>query len=547
MDLTDLQRVRPAPVVALEAARERGAAPRFLVRRGGGWHPVSWTELGRQIRAVAASLTAAGIQPGDRVAVFGHNSVAWAAAALGIQAAGAVLVPIYPASTAEQVGYILDHAGASAVFAGDDELRGRVAHRHLLSLDEGGPVPFGELLARGAAIDAAEPDRVDRALAALELDDTCLLLYTSGTSGNPKGVPLTHRNLGTNAADWLACNAPLLHDGAVDLLWLPMSHVFGLGELCLGNTLGFTTYMATPRDVLDHLPEVAPTVFFSVPAYWDKLAGQALGEPDPARRIALLRRATGGRLRFCLSGGAGLGREVKELFHAAGVLIIEGYGLTECSPTLTLNRPGAFRFDTVGRPLPSVELRLDEDGEILARGPNVFAGYYRDEAATTAAFTDDGWFRTGDVGRFTDDGYLQIVDRKKDILVTAGGKNIPPANIELRFRGEPLIEHLLVYGDGKKYLVAGVWPSAAARAELAPDELRARLRGVLARVNGELARCETIKRFAVFDEPLTVEAGLVTSSFKLRRKRLVEVFGPRLEALYDDPAAAVSPAEEGAR
>ncbi|MBA3465041.1 MAG: AMP-binding protein, partial [Deltaproteobacteria bacterium] len=227
---------------------------------------------------------------------------------------------------------------------------------------------------------------------------------------------------------------------------------------------------------------------------------------------------------FCLSGGAGLKVEIKELLHAAGVLIIEGYGLTETSPTLTLNRPGAFRFDTVGKPLPSLELKLDTDGEILARGPNVFSGYFKDPDATAAAFTEDGWFRTGDVGRWTDDGFLQIIDRKKDILVTSGGKNIPPANIEARFVDDPIIERVVVYGDARPYLVAAVWVRADASADLVGARIDA--------INKELARYESIKRHFIAETPLTVEDGLLTSSLKLRRKAVYERLRDRFEALY---------------
>jgi long-chain acyl-CoA synthetase len=275
----------------------------------------------------------------------------------------------------------------------------------------------------------------------------------------------------------------------------------------------------------------------SVPSLWEKLA---IAAKDDVER---LREVTGGRMRFCLSGGAGLKREVKELFHRAGILVIEGYGLTECSPTLTMNRPDAFRFDSVGKPFPSVELRLAEDGEILARGPSVFSGYHKDPAATRDAFTDDGWFKTGDIGRFTDDGFLQIVDRKKDILVTAGGKNVAPANIELRFKDDPFIEHVVVYGDGKRYLVAGVWPSARAveahleKSGVAEGAREEALRALLARrvelANAELASFETIKRFAVVSEPLTVEAGFLTPTLKVKRKKVYEHFAPVFEALYE--------------
>jgi long-chain acyl-CoA synthetase len=207
-----------------------------------------------------------------------------------------------------------------------------------------------------------------------------------------------------------------------------------------------------------------------------------------------------------------------------------------------MNRPDAYRFDTVGRPVPAVEVRLAEDGEILAKGRNIFSGYHKDPTATAEAFTEDGWFKTGDVGRFTEDGFLQIVDRKKDILVTAGGKNIPPANIELRFRDDPLVEHVVVYGDGKRYLVAGVWPNRAemtARLAARPEgptrdaAQRALLQTTIDAVNVDLASFETIKRFAIFDEPLTVDGGMLTPTLKVRRKKVYERFGAALEALYE--------------
>jgi long-chain acyl-CoA synthetase len=348
--------------------------------------------------------------------------------------------------------------------------------------------------------------------------------------------------VGVNGSDWLKCNAPLVETEDVDVLWLPMSHIFGFGEACLGNTLGWTTYMSDPASVLKHLPEVKPDVFMSVPAVWEKLAMSAMNETEPARRTAALAAVTGGHLRFCLSGGAGLKREVKEFFHANGQLIIEGYGLTETSPTLTLNRPDAFRFDTVGKVLPSVQLKLAEDGEIMAKGPSVFGGYHKDPAATAEVFTDDGWLKTGDVGRFTDDGFLQIIDRKKDILVTAGGKNVPPANIELRFRDDPFVSAVVVYGDAKRFLVAAVWlheqavNAHLAEAKVAPgamDEARkALVQTRLDQVNAQLASYETIKKFVIIESPLTVESGLLTSTLKVRRKEVYKQFGARLEALY---------------
>jgi long-chain acyl-CoA synthetase len=479
-----------------------------------------------QIRGVARWLVEHGVQPGERIAIYAPNSVAWAAAALGAQTAGAVFVPIYPASTVDQISYILEHAEIKFVFVAGKELIARLEKARTLV-----PVPPQVVAVDDAAFeqavvrDAADPGAVDARLNGLELDQPAQMLYTSGTSGNPKGVPLTHRNVGQNGADWLQCNAPVLAEGDRDLLWLPMSHIFGFGELCAGNLLAWETYLATPADVLELLPQVAPHVFMSVPAYWEKIARAIATHAD---RDQALRRVTGGHLRFCLSGGAGLKLEIKQQLHAAGMLIIEGYGLTETSPTLTLNRPGSFRFDSVGKPLPSLELKLDVDGEILARGPNVFAGYFKDPAATAAAFSEDGWFRTGDIGRWTEDGFLQIIDRKKDILVTAGGKNIPPANIEAKFVDDPAIERVVVYGDARPYLVAAVWMRpdvpTGERAQLAAKRID--------EVNGDLARHETIKKHFIVDAPLTVEDGTLTSSLKLRRKAVYDRLRDRFEALY---------------
>ncbi len=523
MDVTAYLTVRPAPCAVLDALPARADQVRFRVRKpDGSWTAVTWGEFGAQIRAAAALVIDAGVQPGDRVAVFGANSVAWAAAALGVQAAGAVMVPIYPASTAAQAAYVLTHAACKAVFA-TAALRERVsgpAAANLFDLDD--PATFD----RGLALERAHPARVQARLDAIDLDRPGLMLYTSGTSGNPKGVPLTHRNVGVNGADWLRNNAALLGPEDRDLLWLPMSHIFGFGQMCSGNVLGWETWMTTPAEALALLPEVAPHVFMSVPAYWEKLARAMIAEAgdDPARRRAALARLTGGRLRFCLSGGAGLKVEIKEALRDAGVLIIEGYGLTETSPTLTLNRPDAFRFDSVGKPVASVELRLADDGEIEARGPSVFGGYHDDPAATAAAFTDDGWFKTGDVGRWTEDGFLQIVDRKKDILVTAGGKNVPPANIESRFADHPAIERVVVYGDARSYLVAAVW--------LAPGAAEADAARSVAAVNADLASFETIKKYWIADEPLSVEGGTLTTSLKLRRKAVYARYRERFEALY---------------
>jgi long-chain acyl-CoA synthetase len=576
MDITPFLDLRIAPRAVFDSLEERRTRVRFMVpapKGEGDWRAVTWGAFAQEIREIALFLSTV-LELGDRAAIYAPNRVEWASAALAIQAAGGVMVPVYPASTAEQLGYVAAHSDAKVLFVDTAALLGRVlvAHESLVNVErivlmdaaldaarvhealrakgarvvayeaiERKIVSFARARAIGAEKDKEDPRAFERTMSSVSLDQPGLMLYTSGTSGNPKGVPLTHRNIATNGLDWLKCNAPLLDEGGVDVLWLPMSHIFGLGEMCLGNTLGWTSYLSDPAGCLSLLPQVKPSVFMSVPSHWEKLAVLAMHEPTPEARLQRFKEVTGGKLRFCLSGGAGLKREVKDFFYSCGLLLVEGYGLTETSPTLTLNRPDAFRFDSVGKALPSVELRLAEDGEILARGPNVFGGYHKDPEATREAFTADGWFKTGDVGRFTDDGFLQIVDRKKDILVTAGGKNVPPANIEIRFRDDPLIAHVVVYGDAKKYLVAGVWlvdeTIKAALADVSPETRSSARRALVQKridqVNAGLASYETIKQFAILDEPLTVEAELLTPSLKVRRKKVYDRFRDVFEGLYD--------------
>jgi long-chain acyl-CoA synthetase len=546
MDVTPYLEPSIAPRAVFSHLPVRGDEPRFMVPAGEGtWSPVTWGAFADQIRQIALFIHGE-LDAGDRAAIFAPNRVEWLSAALGVQAAGGVMVPVYPSSTAEQMAYIVAHSDSKLLFVDQAPLLERVleawdelsAVRRIVVLDDALEVEavargrgekvirWSQAMEMGAAHGRQNPGAFERVMDRVDLDQPGLMLYTSGTSGPPKGVPLTHRNVAVNAGDWLRCNAPLLEEGDVDLLWLPMSHIFGLGQACLGNTLGWTTYLADPATVVAKLSEVRPHVFMSVPSVWEKMATMAGGRVEEFGRI------TGGRLRFALSGGAGLKREVKKFYQRAGILLLEGYGLTECSPTLTLNRPGAVRFDSVGRPLPSVKLRLADDGEILAQGASVFAGYHKDPEATTAAFTEDGWFKTGDIGRFTEDGFLQIVDRKKDILVTAGGKNVAPANIELLFQDDPLIDQVVVYGDGQKYLVAGVWLNQAAAAERDQDELRSQVRERIDAVNQKVASFETIKKFMLVDGPLTVENGLLTPTLKVRRKKVYERFGPAFATLY---------------
>lgn len=548
--------------------------PRCLVpTTSGDWQPVTWGEMAERSERLAAFLMARGIDQDRKVAVLANTRLEWGLAGIATLAARGVLVPVYPTLVGDPLAHILAHSDARVLFVESaEQLRrvlavwGRLAVETLVTFESLDPstlfketgVEPSRLAGRVLSLEQAEglglerltdnPAWVRDRLASVHLDDLGYLIYTSGTTGMPKGVQLSHRNVAVNGADWIALNGPLLHEGDSDVLWLPMSHIFGWGEFALGNQLGFLTYLSNPLQALDHLRDCSPQVFMSVPAYWEKLAERArAASPDPAAQCAALRRLTGGRLSFCLSGGAGLKREVKELFLAAGIFIVEGYGLTECSPTLTMNRVDDFDFDSVGKPFPSVRLKIAADGEILTKGEHIFRGYYKDPFATHAMFDEQGWLKTGDLGRFNERGFVQIIGRKKEILVTAGGKNIPPENIELRFRGEPLISRVIVYGEGKHYLTALVdIDEAAALARLqaegaaptGPVRTDPRVRVWVAErieaINQTLARYETIKRFCITDRPLTLEAGFLTPSLKVKRTEVYARFRPLLEALYDD-------------
>ena len=557
---------------------------RCMVRRDDGtWDPITWGTLAERVERIAAFLIHRGLQRDRKAAVMSSTRVEWGLAGLGILAARGVLVPVYPSLTADSLAHILGHSDARVLFLehaqqletvlqfwdalaldtliiiepldtdhsldqGLDQGLAAAARRAGIAIDRiaGRCFSLQQAEAVGAELLQRRPALVQQRLGTIRLDDVGLLVYTSGTTGMPKGVLLTHRNLGINGDDWIRVNGPLLKDGDLDILWLPMSHIFGWGQFCLGNQLGFLTYFSTPSDALEDMVELSPQVFMSVPAYWEKLAQRAQSVADDAEaQRAELRRLTGGRLSFCLSGGAGLGLEVKEFFRAAGIMIIEGYGLTECAPTLTMNRVDDYNFESVGKPFPRVRIKLAPDGEILAKGENCFSGYYKDPAATAAMFDAEGWLKTGDLGRFDERGFLRLIGRKKEILVTAGGKNIPPQNIELRFRNDPLISQVVVYGDGKPYLTALVDINEQTALELlrqaqehpAPavrdhPRIHRAISARIAAVNADLASFETIKAFAIAAAPLTPESGLLTASLKVKRAMVYAAYRDVLEALY---------------
>jgi long-chain acyl-CoA synthetase len=567
----------------------------------GGFRPVPAAEARRETFALAAALPTLGLERGDRVAILATTRHEWTRCDMANLLAGLVTVGIYPTSTVEQVGYILRHGGCRVLVIEDAAALERVADAvrgspveavYLLdpgaTVDVGVPVaPLEELAAVGRQrLDAGGEEAVVAEARKARPDDLLTLVYTSGTTGEPKGAMLTQRNL-FHVTDVVT---ELIGFGPEDrsLVYLPLAHILQRYTLYLGLRAGGQGwYLSDIPRLGEVLEEVQPTILAAVPRVLEKIHAKAMarGEALDARKrrvfhwafrighevaaatragrsvgwwtrvkhrvadrlvFTKIRAKLGGRVRLVVSGGAPLAPYLSEWFHAAGLLVVEGYGLTETSAPATTCTPDAYRFGTVGRPIPRTEIRIDADGEVLIRGPGVFTGYYRDEEATAAALSADGWFRSGDIGDVDADGYLRITDRKKDIIITAGGKNIAPQPLENLLKEHPLVGQAMVWGDQKPYLVAlltldpdaipeqaprfGVEPTLEAMA--ASPAVRAELDAWVAAVNARVARYETIKRHAVLSVAFVPENGYLTPTLKLKRRIIRQDFGDDIERLY---------------
>ncbi len=580
---------------------ESGEVPAQMVRRAGEWRTLTWDEVGEIVREVALGLLALGRQPGDTVALLSHSRAEWVQADFAILSTGAVTVPIYPTYTPEQIAYIVNDAEArTLIVENPDQLAKALQAREQMprleqivviqGLAQGTPpVLTWEELRRLGRAQAERLEAVLRARsAALGAEDTATIVYTSGTTGPAKGVVQTH---GNHLAMIRACaQVTPVQPGDFHLLFLPLAHSFSRLDSYNAVYRRLTTAFAeSVEKVADNLRQIRPHFICSVPRVFEKVYAGVLakvqsgspikralfswavgvgreasgleqaGKPLPRwlafkRRLAdrlvfsKLHQALGGRLRFAVSGGAALSKEIAEFFHAVGIPVLEGYGLTETCPVLTFNRIDAFKFGSVGQVIPGVELKFAEDGEILARGPNIATrGYLKKADATAEAFDADGWFRTGDIGRLDDEGFLFITDRKKDMIVTAGGVKIAPQNVESLFSGDPLIAHVMVYGDRRPYPVALVVVSADGlaaftRAKGIPVTDYAELTrhpAVIERVgriveqkNAQLASYAKIKKFAVLPAEFSQEGGELTPTLKLKRKVVAEKYKDILESLY---------------
>jgi long-chain acyl-CoA synthetase len=559
--------------------------PLAAVPTPGGFVDVTARELLDRVRALAKGLIASGIGAGDRVVLMSGTRLEWLLFDYAIVATGAVTVPVYETSAATQVRHIVDDSGATLAIVETDDMR------TLLGSDAGRTVPvlvidagaIDDLVERGDGVDDAD---LDGRIEALTVDDVATIVYTSGTTGLPKGCVLTHGNLRANVAQTVDALHGMLRSDERTLLFLPLAHAFAKLIALVGVETGVKAAFATDMTRLaDEMPLAQPTMIVAVPRVFEKVftaaqqRAHAQGRGrifDAATNVAIrysrqrargqwrvtpwtrllhavfdrlvhrkIRAAFGGSLRFAFSGASPLGERLTHFFDGVGVRIFEGYGLTETSPVLTVNRADAWRPGTVGQPVAGTLLRLEPDGEILAKGPQVFAGYWRDDTGSPAVFTGDGWLRTGDLGEF-DGRFVRIVGRKKDLIVTAGGKNVSPAPMEDEQQAHPLVSQALDVGDDRPFVAALVtidggaftqWldergESGAVSEWVDHPDVRAEIQSAADAVNATRSRAESIRAFAILPGEFRADDGEVTPTMKLRRDVIHDRHRDVIDGLY---------------
>ena len=593
---------RPAsvPKMFLNRVAATPAAEAFRYPAGGGWTSVTWKQIGDQVELLAAGLIALGIQPEERVALASGTRYEWVVADFAILAAGGATTTVYPTTHAEDVAFIVANSGSKIVIAEDQKQVDKlVAHRAELSavqkvvvIDGSGDgdwvISLADLEELGKKLLAENPAAVTERIDAIRPDQLATLIYTSGTTGKPKGVRLTQDSWTYTAAAMDSLG--VLSEKDLNYLWLPLAHAFGKVMLALPLAIGFPTVIDGRVDkIVENLAIIRPTIMGAVPRIFEKVHGRvtemaakeggvkktmfdwALGVGLQVSRakqaghgvspllaiqhkladklvLSTIRDRFGGRLRFFISGSAALDREIAQFFDAIGVVVLEGYGLTETSAASSLNRPHAYRFGTVGWTFPETEVKIAEDGEILLKGPGIMDGYHDLPDATAEALESDGWFHTGDIGELDAEGFLRITDRKKDMFKTSQGKYVAPSAISAQFKGIcPFASEIIVYGESKPYCVAlvsldaeGLKDCAAGNGlagksftEIARDDkTRAAVEGYVEELNKHLNRWEQVKKVAIIDRELTVENGDLTPSLKLKRKVVVDNFHDKIDALY---------------
>ena len=567
------------------------ATPAYLIQDGEDWKPLSWAEAAARVESYANGLLALGVRKGDAFSILGSSRVEWALFDFALGSIGAIGAAIYANSSPKDAGYILEHSESVGVLCEDETQRAKVESvrgeapqlRHVLTYAD-----LEDLAARGRAYAAEHPNALREAGEQIEEDDLFTYIYTSGTTGPPKGCMISHRNYYAMVA--VVDDLPSF-TGPEDtmLLYLPLAHNFGRLMHLSGAYVGYRiAFLPDPLQAAAALPAVRPTVFPSVPRVYEKIHTAVVAKFDAetgvkrklidwaldvGRRVGALRRAgkpvprgllaqhrvadklvyskvkerLGGRLRLAISGGAPLSAEIAEFFHSIDILLVEGYGLTECTTAASTNTHEAYRFGTVGRPLPGTEVKVADDGELLIRSDTVFQGYYKDPKATAEVLGADGWLRSGDIAEIDEDGFIVITDRKKDIIVTAGGKNVAPQNLENDLKASKYVSQAMVVGDRQPYIAALITldpdslPAWAADRGLPTDmeslaasaEVRELVQEVVDGVNADRSRFEQVKRFTILPRDFTMDDGELTPTLKLKRRVVAQHFGAELGELYE--------------
>ncbi len=575
--------------MGLLAARKFGDSVALKQKVGDEWREITYADFGRAHSEVGRGLIDLGLQPGDRVAILSHTRPEWVFANHGTLAAGCASVAIYQTNSPQECHYVLEHSESRAVFVEDLEQLGKIREvedklpnlEHIIVFDPSGgeigdAISLDELRAKGGTHEESELEQ--RANAVTDADP-CLFIYTSGTTGPPKGCVTSHGNY--RAVTSMSTARDVVMSGESIYLFLPLAHSFAqlvaFTALEVGATIA--VWQKDPQKIIPDLMEVRPTYFPSVPRMFEKiytLANANAEDPEQLKKaieIGLevrqrqergdtvppdmqqafdqadeklfqnVRNLFGGRIRQAVTGAAPIAQEILEFFYACGVPVMEGYGMTETSTVATVNTPEEHRFGSVGKPLPGVEVKIADDGEVLIKGPNIFQGYYKNEEATDEAL-EDGWLHTGDLGRIDEDGYLFITGRKKDIIITAGGKNITPANLENGLKQNRWISQAVVVGDKRPYLIALVTldpeeaPAFAAEHGLpvetlhTSEEMRAEVQKAVDEVNSHVGRVEQIKKFAILDHDLSQETGELTPTLKVKRNVVNEKFADLVDRVY---------------
>jgi len=579
------------------AVKKYADKPAQRYKVGDDWVDASYTELGEAVKEVALGLVDLGIQPGDKVSILAHTRPEWTHACFGILTAGGTLVTIYQTNSPEECQYVLEHSDSRAIFAEDGDQLAKVREvedrcpqlEHVIVMDAAGAdlgdaLSLEQLRERGRARDDSEWEARYQAVTP---EDICLYIYTSGTTGPPKGCLLSHANYRA-ITDAVVDQSPMV-EGDSSYLFLPLAHAFAIliqfATFELGAALAY--WSRDPKMIIADITQVNPSFFPSVPRMFEKiytLATSNIADKEQLQKavqlgvkVRVMREAGeevpeelqqafdqadetlyknvrglfGTNIRECVTGAAPIAGDILEFFYACGVPVMEGYGMTETSTSATVNRPEGnnFRFGSVGKPQKDVEVKIAEDGEVLIKGPNIFQGYYKNEDATKETL-EDGWLHTGDLGRLDEDGFLYITGRKKDIIITAGGKNITPANLENGLKQNRWISQAVVIGDRRPYLIALITldpEEAPALAEelgledsslpaLAEDEkVRAEVQKAIDEVNSHVGPVEQIKRFTILDHDLSQETGELTPTLKVKRNVVHEKFADVVDRVYEAP------------